>query len=183
MNPSPTKSGDLPLIEPRLEMCEAYREFLQECIDAGEEGAIFTVPDKIGEDVDGAIRRLQDHARGINLPEGWVPCSAWWMLSGEGRLLGEIHVRHRLTPGLKAFGGQIGYIVRPSERRKGYATRMLALALDKARSLGLRRVLVTCDPGNDASSRVIAKNGGKLEPGVMSVKPPHQRVLRYWIEL
>ena len=83
---------------------------------------------------------------------------------------------------LRDFGGHVGYGVRPSERGKGYATRMLVMALDKARQLGLKRVLITCDKDNLASARVIQKNGGVL--GSESYSPQGGRVTqRYWIDL
>ena len=161
-------------------MAQAYGTFLQEFIDAGEEGILFSVPDKI-DDAAALIRGLIDHAKGVNLPEGWVPCSAYWLVSDREVLVGEIHIRHRLIPALKDYGGHIGYMVRPGERRKGYATRMLALALEKARAIGLRRVLVTCAPENTASARVIQKNAGKLISE--SVAKIGRLTSRYWIDL
>lgn len=168
------------LIDPAPKMEQAYRAFLQEFISAGEEGILDSVPDEIGNAAE-CIRRLQDHALGVNLPEGWVACSAYWLLSEREVLLGEIHIRHRLTPALEDYGGHIGYMVRPGERRKGYATTMLALALEKARALGLRRALVTCAPENVASARVIQKNGGMLISE--SVAKVGRMTSRYWIDL
>lgn len=163
-----------------MEMAPAYAEFLQEFIDAGEEGVLFTVPAEVCDAAE-SIRRMQEHALGLNLPGGWVPSSAYWLVLGEGRLLGEIHIRHRLTPALEDFGGNIGYMIRPRERGKGHATRMLALALEKARSLNLSRVLVTCDSANAPSARVIQKNGGKLDSE--SASQAGRVTSRYWIDL
>jgi len=167
------------LIEPAPEMAVAYRGFLQEFIDAGEEGILDHMPDEI-EDAAECIRRLKDHALGVNLPDGWVTCTAYWLVSGE-RLVGEIHIRHRLTPALEDYGGHIGYMVRPCERGKGHGTRMLALGLGKVRAMGLYRVLVTCAPENAASARVIRKNGGKLISE--SVARVGRITSRYWIDL
>jgi predicted acetyltransferase len=168
------------LIEPSIKMAPAYRKFLREFIAAGEEGMLLHVPDET-EDPWDCVRRLLDHAAGLNLPEGWVPCSTYWLLSDEEVLLGEIRIRHRLTPALEDYGGHIGYMVRPGERRKGYATRMLAMAMEKARVLGLPKVLVTCEPENIASVRVIRRNGGRLadEPAAKTGRV----VSRYWIDL
>ena len=65
-------------------------------------------------------------------------------------------------PHLEKEGGHIGYDIRPSERRKGYGTVLLALTLKKAQELGLHEVLVTCDSDNVDSVRIIEKNGGEL---------------------
>ncbi len=169
------------LIDPALEMADAYREFLWEFVNAGEEGVLLDPPED-AEPPGAAVRRLLDYAEGRNLPEGWVPCTACWLVSRDGRLLGEIRIRHRLTPFLEDYGGHIGYMVRPSERGRGYASRMLALALEKARGLGLGRVLITCDPANIASARVIQKNGGQLSGQTFS-KMGGRMTSRYWIDL
>ena len=58
--------------------------------------------------------------------------------------------------------GHIGYGVRPSQRRKGYATKMLQFALDECQKYGLKKVIVACYRENKGSSGVITKNNGKL---------------------
>ena len=78
-------------------------------------------------------------------------------------------------------GGHIGDGIRPSERGKGFATRMIALALEKCVELGLERVLMVCDQDNPASARTIVKNGGVLENEVMDEEGRWEQ--RYWIEL
>ena len=88
-----------------------------------------------------------------------VPCTVWWYISGE-EYLGEIVVRHQLTPDLERSGGHIGYEVAPAWRRQGHATAMLAAALVECRRLGLSKVLITCDAANEGSRRVILANGG-----------------------
>ena len=68
-----------------------------------------------------------------------------------------------LTDFLLQYGGSIGYSVRPSQRRKGYARETLRLTLDKCREAGEARVLITCDKDNIPSARTILANGGVLE--------------------
>jgi len=106
-------------------------------------------------------------------PVGYVPSTTLWWVDGD-EYLGRIAIRHRLTPHLLELGGHIGYDVRPSARRRGHATAMLAAALPVARNLGIDQVLVTCDEDNGASRKVIEHNGGKLED-VRSGK------LRFWV--
>jgi predicted acetyltransferase len=167
------------LIEPTLELEREYQAFLRESVDSGDTDYVLSKDQT--SDTAAVIRKLQDRAQGIGLPEGWVPASTYWLLSADDKLLGQIVVRHRLTPALEDFGGHIGYGVRPSQRRKGYGTKMLALALEKARAMGLKRVLITCDPANVASARIIQKNGGRLFSE--SAAKNGRLTSRYWIDL
>lgn len=128
------------------------------------------------------VAGLEAQEREEGLPEGIVPQTTFWLVRGGNYIIGVTRFRHRLTPGLEQWGGHIGYAIRPSERRRGYATLMLKLALREAKKLGLKRVLLTCDPENTASARVMLKNGAVQ--GTDSTHPetgkPHSR---YWIAL
>jgi len=79
------------------------------------------------------------------------------------QMRGIINIRHELNEFLRQYGGHIGYSVHPACWNQGYATEMLALALQQCDALGLRELLLTCSPDNPASRRVIEKNGGVLE--------------------
>ena len=98
----------------------------------------------------------------------------------DNKLVGMIQIRHRLNERLLAYGGHIGYGVRPLERRKGYAKQMLKLALEKCKELEIKKTLVTCDKDNIGSSRTILANGGKLEN---ELEEDGKIVQRYWINL
>lgn len=114
------------------------------------------------------------------VPPQFVTASCFCLTDSSGRMLGAIQIRHRLNEALLARGGHIGYGVRPSERRKGYAAAMLSLALPEAKKLGIGRVLITCSKNNAASAHTILRCGGVLENEV----PENGRVTqRYWIDL
>jgi predicted acetyltransferase len=120
------------------------------------------------------LRSLRDaeteaHARRA----GKVPETTLWWVSGD-HYLGRIHIRHRLSEQLREYGGHIGYDVRPSARRQGHATAMLAAALPVARELGIDPALLMCDEGNLGSRKVIEGNGGIRE----DCKDGR---LRYWV--
>jgi predicted acetyltransferase len=95
-------------------------------------------------------------------PAGHVPSTTLWWTDG-AEYLGRLSIRHRLTERLLEIGGHIGYDVRPTGRRRGHATAMLAAALPMAHSLGIDPVLITCDTDNTGSRKVIEVNGGVLE--------------------
>ncbi len=127
------------------------------------------------------VRGLENAAKGIGLPEGFVPYNAYWLVR-EGRdVVGVSHFRHHLTPNLRVEGGHIGYSIAPSERRKGYGTRILSLTLERVRAFGLARVMVTCDTDNVASAKIIERNGGHLARYTTSERSSKQ-VSVYWIE-
>ena len=175
---------ELRLIEPGLEWEEAFTEIAREhqSVDSTTLDGSWGL-EKGLEDFQGHVRSLIDGAQGKNLPEGWVPYSLYWLLREEdGKIVGQISLRHELSPLLREWGGHIGYYVRPSERKKGHATKMLELVLDKARELGIEKLLVTCGGNNIASEKVIKSNGGIFENEVF-VEDEGRIIKRHWIDL
>ena len=131
-----------------------------------------------------------DHALTVKTLEAWshgrelgdlVPSTTHFLVS-DGKILGNYNFRHKLTDALMVYGGHCGYSVRPSERRKGYATLMLAHAKKLAQQLGMNRILLTCNPDNTGSSRTIERNGGILQDKTYNEKLDSY-VARYWIPL
>lgn len=121
------------------------------------------------------------NSKGINLPNGIVPSDIYFLVDDNSKyLIGSIDIRHYLNEYLAEYGGNIGYGIRPSERQKGYATKMLALALEECKKLGILKVLITCFKSNVASANTIIKNGGVLENEVVEDGKVKQR---YWIYL
>ena len=101
----------------------------------------------------------------------------------EDRLLGLIQIRLELKGYLINFGGHIGYCVRPSERRKGYAKAMLKSALDICKNEGLERVLITCLEENIGSAKTIESCGGVFEKIVYDDVNYNANMKRYWVSL
>jgi len=123
-----------------------------------------------------------EHLENKSTTGGWVPDSVFFLLDDErNRLLGAVNIRHYLTDALLKDGGHIGDGIRPSERRKGYATKMIHLALGECRKLGIDRVLMICNKDNIGSARSIIRNGGVLENEITG--SDGSVLQRYWIQL
>lgn len=157
---------------------EAFAEFQAEGKIVGPDSDFESDKETFSEYLD----RLEGYTQGIGLPEGYVPMTVWWLVdTTTNEWLGRAIIRHRLTEHLRKIGGHIGYEVRPSARKKGFGTMILKLALEKARSLGIDQVLVTCDASNIGSRRIIEKNGGELDSETFFDEKTQQEKLRFWI--
>lgn len=110
----------------------------------------------------GWIAKMEKYSRGEELSPGHVP-QTLYILYADGRPCGILKLRHYLNDALREHGGHIGYAVCPAARGQGYGTLQLALGLEKARALGLDRVLITANSDNAASRRVAMKNGARVE--------------------
>ena len=170
-------SNDLRLIAPDRGL---KRDFLQMAGEFAAEGS--TRWTEAREDFESYFVRHEGCLDRNRLPRGAVAWTAYWLQQSDGQIVGRSSLRHELNDYLRREGGHIGYAIRPSARRQGYGTRILALTLVEARKLSFSRVLVTCDAINIGSRRIIERNGGVLEDDVISSESG-QVVLRFWIDL
>lgn len=106
-----------------------------------------------------------------------VPMDSYF-IEADGRMLGDLFIRHQLSDHLEKIGGHIGYKVRPSCRNRGVATASLRLGLKALADLGIEHALVTCNTTNAASARVIEKCGGmRIEDALLEDRVER----RYWV--
>lgn len=116
-------------------------------------------------------------------PSHWVPDSQFISVrNSDGRIIGMLDIRHELNEACLNLFGNIGYSIRKSERRKGYAVLQLHLAKEICRSVGLDRILISCHKTNIASQKTILRNGGVLENEVVDERNG-EILQRYWISL
>jgi predicted acetyltransferase len=158
---------------------ESYRQEFLACGDSmdgtGDLRGIASVPDW--------ITRNKNYEHAEFLPEGYVTAELFLAVrESDQKVVGMIQLRHELNEYLFDFGGHIGYSVRPSERRKGYAKEMLKRCLEGCQARGITRVLVTCLENNEGSRKTILANGGIYEDKrFLAVE--NEQIERYWITL
>lgn len=111
------------------------------------------------------IKKLRLQSKGIYPRQGLVPQTVYWLVDGN-RFFGKLSIRHKLNPYLRKIGGHIGYYIRPDQRGKGFGKLILKLGLKKAKLLGIKDALVTCDITNIKSIKVIEANRGKFVSAV-----------------
>lgn len=160
---------------------EKYREqlvdMLEEWYATGEKIVPYAIRKYDYHDFEAYRKGLDDKA----VSPGKVPSTTYFCLDTERNIfVGAVNIRHGLNDALLRNGGHIGDGVRPSERRKGVATKMIGLALEECRKLGIDRVLMVCDRENIGSAKSIQNNGGVLENEIIVEGVTEQR---YWITL
>lgn len=172
---------ELELIIPTKEYKKEVEEYLQEFLDNGEneiagDGGL----DRI-RDFNKWLEKVQNDLSADTIDKDRIPATLYLTIrKSDNRIVGNLQIRHFLNEELLNHGGHIGDSIRPSERRKGYATEQIRLALEKCRELGIGNVLMTCDKNNTGSSKSIQNNGGILEN---EIYVENELIQRYWIGL
>ena len=106
------------------------------------------------------VKKIQNNAQ---IPDkDWGKSITYLVFDNNEKLIGLLNIRYELNEKMTMKYGNIGYGVRPTERKKGYATQMLKYALEFCKEKNLKSVIVGCYKDNIASSKTIIKNGGIL---------------------
>ena len=173
---------DFILIRPTSEYASQIVEYRQEFLDAGD-SMDGTGPLRRTSNPEEYIQICLDHEDPLKVPSHLVPATQFFFIrKSDNKLVGMIQVRHRFNDYLEKYAGNIGYSVRPSERRKGYAKEMLEMVLPFCRKIGIDKVMITCIDGNIGSEKTILANGGIYESTIH--EPNSDRNLkRFWITL
>jgi|GEM_PF-210936 len=166
------------LLFPKTEHKQAVWEYRQEHFDYGEEHIHGSGGMTKSADYESWLEKVTNAYNFAS--DGWVKASTYLGFIGE-KVVGTIQIRHEMNDFMINFGGHIGYGVRPSERRKGYASQMLEQALKICRKMGIEKVLITCDKDNFGSKNTILKQNGVLENEI--TEENGNILLRYWIDL
>ena len=171
------------LVKPDLTYYEQYNEMMAEwCADGTLIspwflGEPFTSIDEFAD----FVRKLDDCEKGI-VDKKFASSSSYFVVNEDGRLIGATSLRHYLTVEGYHSWGHIGYGVRPSERRKGYAVRMLRMMLEQAKARNIYKVLIAAYDANIGSWKTAEKCGGVLE-NIVFEEGDDKPIRRYWIDL
>ncbi len=170
----------LKLVKPSTEYAKELMDYRNEFINEGR-----TAIDGSGglgdfDNIDEYLNWIEKFGSKETVPQGFVSSTTLLAINEDNILVGIINIRHELNEGLLKVGGNIGYGIRKSERKKGYATEMLKLALKECKALNLEKVLVTCNYDNIGSEKTILNNNGVLENEITN---DDEIIKRFWIEI
>lgn len=161
------RENELIYVEPTMEYAEEIAAYRKEMLEANS-------------NFDGcfSMKRMPDVEEYVNNCINWGNPSrepdehgAWGIVllcirKSDHRMVGCMQVHYVLTERMRNYTGHVGYSVRPSERKKGYATKMLGKALDFLATLSFGKIGISCLKENEASRRTILANGGEYQETV-----------------
>lgn len=149
------------LVRPTEKLKEQALDFRKEFFDNDEMiingSELFDKTDDYGD----WLKSVTANASIETVKPNWVVTDTFFAVD-DNRIVGIIDLRHTLNNFLKDLGN-CGYSVRPTERRKGYATEMLRQLLDIAKRAGMNELHLSVEKTNEPSVKTIIRNGGVFE--------------------
>jgi predicted acetyltransferase len=174
--------GSLKLVKPSIEFKNTFMDGLVECVrESSEQSWIYLHESETylaSQDFEAYVQKLKDYE--FVPSEHFVRGVTFWAIM-DNVVVGRLGFRLELNEGLEKFGGHIGYITRPSFRKRGIASKMLALALETDYAKEIGKILLTCDLDNEASEKTIVKNGGVFHDVVELENRSNKK--RFWVTI
>lgn len=170
------------LVKPDLTYYEQYNDMIKEWKESNTKIAPWFLNNQFEtiEEFAKYIKMLDDAENGI-VDSKFSSATSYFVIDEHGKLIGATSLRHYLTiEGLNTWG-HIGYGVRPTERKKGYATEMLKMTLEEAKKKNIYKILMGAHTANVGSCKVIEKCNGILENVVIDPNDSSKTINRYWI--
>lgn len=168
------------LVKPDLTYYEEYNEMMKEWVESDTQIAPWFLDKPIPtiEKFANLVKHLDDCEYG-RLDEKYCSTTSYFVVDENNKLLGAASLRHYLTlEGMNTWG-HVGYGIRPSERKKGYATETLNLLLKEAKNHHIQRVLVGAHSSNIGSCKVIEKCGFKFEEEIIDPYNSNETIKKY----
>ena len=148
------------LEEPTMERKEDAIDYINEHLEYGSDINGSGGLDRYLDNYEGWLEKLEND-RNMTPNSERVPALTYFLVrEDDKRIIGMINIRLCLNERLRKTGGNIGYGIRPTERKKGYNKINLYLALQICQEYGLDKVLLDADLDNPASWRTMEALGG-----------------------
>ena len=150
------------LIRPSKDLKEKALAFKKEFFDNNE--SVINGSELLDktEDYDQWLAAVTANTNPQTVNPDWVLTDTFFAVDDNEKIVGIIDLRHELNDFLKDCG-HCGYSVRPSERRKGYATEMLRQLKNIAKDSGMKDLQLAVERSNESSVKTILKNDGVYE--------------------
>jgi len=160
---------DIRLVRPNMTFKSQYKAMMDEWLAHGDRINPAALLNN-GNTYETWLQWMDDDAHEDTCPPGSVPQTMYFAVHDDGKLIGAVTIRHRLNEATNncSGGGHVGFGVRPTERRKGYAKEMLCLALKKLAKRGINDVILNCASDNIASEKTMLACGAVFQDEVMN---------------
>lgn len=171
------------LVIPTIEYKEQALEYMKEHYEY--KSAIHGVGglNRYLEDFQGWLEKLEIY-RKSTITQEIVPAETFFLVRvNDNKVIGMIDIRLALNEKLRKSGGNIGYSIRPTERRKGYNKINLYLALLECQKHGLKKVMLSCNKDNLGSAKTIQSFDAELEREFYDNEVYHCIEQIYWIDV
>ena len=163
---------------------QQYLEMIQEFADIHEKIIPWSAELKKWENYNDFLERIQNYKEGKNIKPWRWKSELYFLMDNKDKIVWAEIIRYELTEELRYDAGNVGYGIRPSERKKWYATRGLNLVLEKCKEYGLKKILLTCNKENIWSAKTIIKNWWIWNSEYNHICDDHPKWIlkeRYWI--
>lgn len=169
----------VPTLEYKDQAIEYINEFYENNSDINGVGGL----NRYLDNYEGWLQKLEEDRNRIP-DEEKVPAETFFFVrESDNRIIGMINIRLVLNERLRNSSGNIGYSIRPSERRKGYNKINLYLALLECKKHEMKQVMLDCDKDNLGSAKTIQALCGKFEKEYFDDKKYNCLVQVYWIDV
>ena len=141
--------------------------------------------DKYYNDYNSWLKLIDKYEHKQTCPKNISPGYTYFLLKKTSKkIIGIINIRTACkNKYVYLHGGNIGYSIRPTERKKGYGKKILKLGLDKCKKIGMNSVTIIASEDNYASRKIIEFNNGQLINIIPNLEKKGHKDLRYRITL
>ena len=142
------------LVKPNEKYINSYLDGCKKLWGHIHDNYIIHDPNRFDEWKTDIFVEYENNAKGIKLPEGFIPHITYWIIEDE-KYIGSVNIRLGLSEQLQEYGGVCGVVIVPEYRGKGNGIKVLKLALKKMKELKISPVILTCEEDNEPSKRTL----------------------------